>query len=131
MRLAYGTVYDFNGELDLLVRIQPALRKFLSSYVAWINGAIPDISKLQFKKGQLILNKVLYRYRVILTEYRPGLFFSSTGEAMDFAGVIPLIFGVPVRKIGLLEELRCWMILLGGTIRSGMDKVRRRISAKK
>ena len=59
-----------------------------------------------------------------IVEYRPGLFFTSTGEAVDFTGVTPLIFGVPVRKIGLLEELRCWSILAGGKIREGMLKLR-------
>ncbi len=124
VRLEDGTVYDFNGGRDQPVRTQPARRKFPGSYVAWINGVIPDISKVRVKKGQLILNKVLYRYPLLLTEYRPGLFFTSTGEAVDFTGVTPLIFGVPVRKIGLLEELHCWSILAGGKSREGMLKLR-------
>ncbi|MEW6217661.1 MAG: hypothetical protein AB1543_08265, partial [Candidatus Bipolaricaulota bacterium] len=52
-----------------------------------------------------------------LTEHRPGLFFTSTGEAVDFTGERPLFGGVPVRRIGLGEQLRQWSVLLRGQIR--------------
>jgi hypothetical protein len=40
-----------------------------------------------------------YGIQAKLTEYKPGLFFTSTGECLDFRGETPMIANIHVKKV--------------------------------
>ncbi len=122
-----GNVYDFNaGPGEGPGPNKAAWRACLGTYVALINGIIPDITRIYRKNGHLYMNKMIYRYVLRLSEYRPGLFFTSTGEVVDFTGEAPVFAGVVVSKIGLGTELSLWWVWLRYILRQWIMGLRKR-----
>ena len=74
-------------------------------------SVIANIIKVYRHKGYLYLS--LRGGKLKLEEHQPGLFFTMTGEAVDFTDENPIFAGVSVQKIGLLTKLRFGIILIG------------------
>jgi len=114
-----GTTFDYNaGPDDLPGPDKPEWRGYTGTYLALALGGVPNLMRIRRKNGylHLALGHPIKPIALRLTEHRPGLFFTSTGEAVDFTGERPLFGGVPVRRIGLGEEVRQWVVLLRGQI---------------
>lgn len=115
-----GTMYDYNaGPADPPGADRPEWRAYTGTHLALGLGGIPNLMRIRRKDGYLYLalGNPARRIALRLEEYRPGLFFTCTGEAVDFTGERPLFGGVPVRRIGLGEEVRQWFVLLRGQMR--------------
>lgn len=115
-----GTAYDYNaGPADPPGAKKAEWRAYVGTYLTLGLGGIPNLMRIQRRHGylHLTLGHPARRIALRLDEYRPGLFFTSTGEAVDFTGEQPSFGGVPVRRIGLGDEVRQWSVLLRGQIR--------------
>lgn len=116
-----GTAYDYNaGPADPPGPDKPEWRTYTGTYLALALGGVPDLMRIRRKNGALYLALAnpVRPISLRLEEHRPGLFFTSTGEAVDFTGERPLFGGVPVQRIGLGEEVRQWLVLLRGQVRA-------------
>lgn len=106
-----GNVYDYNlrpseppGEaLDHWQKLQ-------GKYSAQ-GSALPLLTKVFRRNGYLYLK--LMGIDLIMLEQQPGLFFTSTGEAVDFRGPEPVFAGVVMKKASLLRKAKFGLILAG------------------
>jgi CubicO group peptidase (beta-lactamase class C family) len=122
-----GNLYDYNTRpADPPGINNPEWRAFTGTYLALLSGAIPDMMTIRLKNGSLFLifDNPAKRITLRLDEHLPRLFFTSTGEAIDFTSEQPLFCGVLVRRIGHVEKARQWLILLRGLIHFWLTRKR-------
>ncbi len=124
-----GARYDYNGgPADARGEDRTEWHAYTGTYLARLLGAVPWLMRIRRKKGHLCLQvgPPTRGIALRLNSFQPGLFFTSTGEAVDFTGDETLFFGVPVRRIGRREELRQWLLLIRGLVNAWRSKRRRR-----
>jgi CubicO group peptidase (beta-lactamase class C family) len=116
-----GNFYDFNeGPNDVPRDKKKEWRKYQGNYNAR-GSVLPITVKVYRYKGDLYI--IFSGCRLKLEEYQPGLFFTSSGEALDFRGQDPVYMGLVGQKIGLKTQLRYGMIMMGTFFRLLFAKV--------
>ncbi len=73
---------------------KPEWKKYLGMYRYRIYGQIRGLHKVHMKNGYLYFDRLK-----LVKEHQPGLFFSSTGEALDFRGEIPTWRNTKLEKV--------------------------------
>jgi len=109
-----GTVYDYNdGPHD---RPGPGIREWRSytgTYLARGLGWTPLIARVCRRNGHLYLRLQVSASGLALklSEHGSGLFFTSSGEAVDFGKDAVVFAGVTFARIGCGTQPRQWMLL--------------------
>lgn len=83
-----------NGPGDKPGPNKPEWKKYLGTYRYRIYGKIRGVHRMHIKNGHLYFDRLK-----LVKEHQPGLFFSSTGEALDFRAEIPTWRNVKLEKI--------------------------------
>ncbi len=73
---------------------KPVWKKYLGMYRYRIHGKIRGIHRVHVKNDHLYFDRLK-----LVNEHQPGLFFSATGEALDFRGEIPTWRNVKLEKV--------------------------------
>lgn len=73
---------------------KPEWKKYLGMYRYRIHAKIRGIHKVHVKNGHLYFDRLK-----LVKEHQPGLFFSATGEVLDFRGEIPTWRNVKLEKV--------------------------------
>ena len=68
--------------------------KYAGTYRYRIYGQLRGIHRVAVKNGYLYFDRLR-----LVEEYQPGLFFSATGEALDFRGEIPTWRNIKLEKV--------------------------------
>jgi hypothetical protein len=98
-RLAWvhdGDTYDYNAGPD--DPPGPSLKEWSMYIRLYSNKYTTTFLRIGRKNGSLFLKWVGFGSALRLDEYHRGLFFTSTGEAVDFTGEMPLFAGNPLIK---------------------------------
>jgi hypothetical protein len=82
---------------------------FTGSYLSQALGLIPEMIDIQERRG-LSVQIASIRTRLRLEQHQPGLFFTCTGEALDFNE--NLFMGVRVQKIDRRRKLQSYWALM-------------------
>jgi CubicO group peptidase (beta-lactamase class C family) len=72
---------------------KPEWKKYTGTYRYRIHGQIRGIHRVHVKNGHLYFDRLR-----LIKEYQPGLFFSATGEVLDFRGEIPTWRNIKLEK---------------------------------
>jgi hypothetical protein len=80
------------------------------------------------KKDRLYWKWLLFGPPLYLDEYQPGLFFTCTGEALDFTGQQPILAGIPAGKATPGPFIRQGFGMAASLI---IRTLRRRLTARK
>jgi CubicO group peptidase (beta-lactamase class C family) len=87
------------------------LKAYCGSYLALALGFIPELIEVKARRG-LAVKIVSLRTSLGLEQHQPGLFFTCTGEAVDFNE--NLFMGIRVQKIDRRKKIQVyWMWLRG------------------
>lgn len=73
---------------------KPEWEKYLGTYRNRIYGKLRGIHRVHIKNGHLYFDRLK-----LVEEHQPGLFFSSTGEALDFRVEIPTWRNIKLEKV--------------------------------
>jgi len=73
---------------------KPEWEKYVGTYRYRIYGQIRGIHRVHMKNGYLYFDRLR-----LVVEHQPGLFFSATGEALDFRDEIPTWRNVKLEKV--------------------------------
>jgi len=85
IRFYDGSNWDYvDGPADKPGPNKTEWKKYLGTYRFKRYGKLRGMHRVYVKNGYLYLDRLR-----LIEEHRPGLFFSSTGEALDFRGEIP------------------------------------------
>ena len=88
-----GVAFDYNdGPHDKRGPDNKEWKEYIGKYSLSTWGQKVELLRVSKKNGHLYLN------RLRLKEYQPGLFFSSTGEALDFRKKVPTWRNIRLRK---------------------------------
>ncbi|MFQ5700936.1 MAG: serine hydrolase domain-containing protein [Acidobacteriota bacterium] len=95
LRVLYGWHYDFDQEPG---GPPPGPDKaswdaYVGSYEVKMAGTLLEVAEVRRENGHLVFDDQR------LTEYRPGLFFSVKGEALDLRGEIPTWRNIPLHRV--------------------------------
>lgn len=93
-----GINWDYNdGPNDLPGPAKKEWEKFTGTYVVNYWGQMTAKIDIELKNGYLYgIDPTGYQYKLL--EYEPGLFFTCTGESVDFRGETTMFFNIPVQK---------------------------------
>ena len=95
IRFYDGLNLDYvDGPADKPGPNKPEWEKYLGMYRIRIYGQIRGIHRVALKNGYLYFDRLK-----LVEEYQPGLFFSATGEALDFRGEIPTWRNIKLEKV--------------------------------
>ncbi len=72
---------------------KPEWAKYLGMYRIRVYGQIRGVHRVHMKNGYLYFDRLR-----LVEEYQPGLFFSTTGEALDFRREIPTWRNIKLEK---------------------------------
>ena len=78
---------------------RPEWKKYLGIYRDRVYGEFRGIHRVHLRKGYLYFDRLK-----LIEEHQPGLFFSSTGEALDFRGEMPTWRNIKLEKVSKLPE---------------------------
>jgi CubicO group peptidase (beta-lactamase class C family) len=93
LKVNNGVTYDYNdGPSDKRGPNKNEWNDYIGQYSLPTWGQKVEVLKVSKKNGCLYLD------RLRLEEYRPGLFFSSTGEALDFRKKVPTWRNIRLKK---------------------------------
>jgi CubicO group peptidase (beta-lactamase class C family) len=84
-------------------------KDFSGSYLALALGLIPELIEVK-ERGGLFVQIVSLRTRLRLEQHQPGLFFTCTGEALDFNE--NLFMGIRVQKIDRRRKVQVYWAFL-------------------
>ncbi len=79
---------------------KPEWKKYLGIYRDRIYGELRGIHRVHIRNGYLYFDRLK-----LIVEHQPGLFFSSTGEALDFRGEIPTWRNIKLEKVSKQPNL--------------------------
>jgi hypothetical protein len=99
---------DF-GSKHTTQRPRKEWKGFTGSYLALALGLIPDLLEISERNG-LCVRIPSVRTKLRLEQHQPGLFFTCTGEALDFNE--NLFMGVRVQKIDRRRKLQAYWALM-------------------
>ena len=100
VRINDGTTWDYNdGPNDRPDSAKDERKNYVGTYTAQLWGQIPIPTKIFLKNGYLYLTDNL-GFENKLSEYRTGIFFTATGECVDFSGNTPMFANILVKKAG-------------------------------
>ena len=122
-----GTVYDYNhGPHD---RPGPNIREWRSytgTYLARGLGWTPFMARVRRRNGHLYLHLQVSASGLALklNEHASGLFFTSSGEAVEFQEDAFVFGGVTFVRIGPGTQARQWMLLAKGSLGLWLGRAR-------
>jgi Beta-lactamase len=121
-----GSFFDYNtGPLDGKGTFRIGWYKYLGSYRA--KGCVtPLFTSLCQKNGYLWLK--ISGCLLKLKEHQPGLFFTTTGEAVDFRGRDTMFAGVIMERIGLLTKMKFGLTHMRAYLNIGYAIVKARVA---
>jgi CubicO group peptidase (beta-lactamase class C family) len=94
-----GTTWDYNdGPNDQPGAAKEEWQQYVGAYTVELWGQVPIPTKIFLKNGYLYLTDNL-GFENRLFELAPGLFFTATGESVDFTGVAPRFANLLVKKV--------------------------------
>ena len=98
LRSSDGETWDYNdGPNDRPGPAKQEWNKYTGTYVIMQYGQIPVRCSISLVNGYLyFIDPVGNQSK--LSEYEPGLFFSATGECLDFRGETPMLANYRVQK---------------------------------
>lgn len=115
--LANGQVYDYNdGPYDPPGPCVSDWRAHMGTYMALILGAVPQVARVIRRRGYLSLRLITSRTELRLSEHQPGLFFTTSGEALEFRDNALVLGGITYARITRGTELRQWVVLGRGSL---------------
>ena len=107
-----GAVFDYNdGPHDRPGSDKPDWRSYIGTYMAMALGAVPSIMRIRLKNGHMYLKMINSGVALRLDEHQAGLFFTSSGEAVEFCGDDLSFAGIIFYRIGFGTELKQWLVL--------------------
>lgn len=122
VNLRDGSTYSFNeGAYDKPGVEKENWRQYAGDYS--IRGCyLPNLMTVYRHNGHLYLKTANTKLR--MEEFAPGLFFTATGEAIDFRGEYPLIAGMVYEKINFSTKLRHGIVLTTTLIRIRISAIK-------
>jgi CubicO group peptidase (beta-lactamase class C family) len=99
VRINDGATWDYNdGPNDPSGLVKEEWNNYTGTYTALLWGQTPIPTKIFIKNGYLYLTDNL-GFENKLSEYKPGIFFTATGECLDFTGANTTFANILVRKV--------------------------------
>ena len=94
-----GISWDYNdGPNDQSGLAKKEWENYIGKYTAQLWGQTPITVSVGLINGYLYCTDP-YGIQAKLIEYKPGLFFTSTGECLDFRGETPMVANIHVQKV--------------------------------
>lgn len=114
-----GTVYDYNdGPHDTPGPDRREWRSYTGTYLARALGWTPLMARVRRRNGHLYLRLQVSASGLALrlSEHGSGLFFTSSGEAVEFKQDGLVFAGVTFARIGPGTQAKQWMLLAKGSL---------------
>jgi CubicO group peptidase (beta-lactamase class C family) len=129
MRQNDGEFLDYNEGVAVPGPDKPEWRRYTGKYRIKQFGQPVEAFEVQIRNGNLLLENLK------LAEYRPGLFFTPHGEALDFRSVTPTWRNIPLEKVVISPALvgslaLCEAIFLSALLAGPATFVARRMARR-